>query len=321
MRVVLIGAVESTKVTLEAMVEFGIKPLVVTLPLSYSYRHSDFVDLRDICKENNLEIIETKNVNSVDTVKYIREYEPDYLFVIGWSQIIKKELLEIPKNGSIGYHPAPLPKNRGRGVIPWTILQEAKETGSTLFWLDEGVDSGDILLQEIFLLEPNETATSLYNKHINILKHLIRKALNLLREGNPPRIPQDHTKATYCAKRTPEDGLIDWNLPAKKIWTLIRAVTDPYPGAFTFYKNKKLIIWEADYIEDAPFYGLPGQIQDISENGALVSCGDGKFVLLKTVQLENTKGTSPINIFKIHDKLGINWLEIYRKYLEVINGK
>jgi len=321
MRAVLIGAVESTKVTLEVMIEFGVKPLVVTLPLAYSYRHSDFVDLREICKKNNLEILETININSKDTVKYIRNYDPEYIFVIGWSQIIKKELLEIPERGAIGYHPAPLPKNRGRGVIPWTILQEAKETGATLFWLDEGVDSGDILLQEIFLLEPDETATSLYKKHMNVLRNLMKKALSLLREGNPPRIPQDYTKATYCAKRVPEDGLIDWNLSAKKIWTLIRAVTDPYPGAFTFYRNKKLIVWGADYIENAPFYGLPGQIQNISKEGALVSCGDGKFILIKTVQLENNERTSPINVFKPHDKLGINWLEIYKKYLEAINEK
>ena len=316
MRIVLIGAVESTKVALEVLIEKSLKPLVITLPLAYSYRHSDFVNLRDICRDNDIDLVETVNVNSYETVNTIKDYNPEYLFVIGWSQIIKKDLLNIPKKGSIGYHPSLLPKNRGRGVIPWTIIQEEKETGSTLFWLDEGVDSGDILLQRSFPLEPNETATTLYKKHINVLRDLLREAIEILQGENPPRMYQDHSKATYCAKRIPEDGLIDWNQPAKKIWTLIRAVAEPYPGAFTFYKDKKLTIWEADYIKEAPFWGLPGQIVQFSDLSALVSCGDREFILIKTVQIENGEKITPIKILKLHDKFGIDWLKLYGEYLE-----
>ena len=264
---------------------------------------------------SNIEVIETTNINAIDTIQIIKEYNPDYIFVIGWSQIIKKEILETPKRGIIGYHPSPLPKNRGRGVIPWTILQKNKETGSTLFWIDEGIDSGDILLQKVFPVEYNETAKTLYMKHMKVLRELLIEALGLIEDGNPPRIPQDHSKTTYCAKRTPEDGLINWDLPAEEIWTLIRAVTEPYPGAFTYYKDKKLIIWEAVYIGDAPYWGLPGQIQQLSSSGALVTCGDGKVLLIKTIQLEGGQKTSPQDIFKIHDKLGIDWLKLYQKYI------
>ncbi len=322
MRVILIGAVESTKITLNVMINKNIKPLLITLPHYYSYRHSDFVDLREICKENNIEIVETPNINSKDTIDIIKKYNPDYLFVIGWSQIVNNEILIIPKRGSIGFHPAPLPKNRGRGVIPWTILQKSKITGTTLFWLDEGVDSGDIFIQKKFPVEPNETAKTLYKKHSEILLDLLYEAFKLIEENNTPRIPQDHSQATYCAKRTPEDGFINWYLPADEIWTLIRAVTEPYPGAFTFYNEKKLIIWEADYIGDSPYCGLPGQIQKISDSGIFVSCGDGKILLLKNMQLENNnERILQYGLFKLHDKLGINWIKFYQKYLCNINEK
>ena len=320
MRIILIGAVESTKVVLETMVNFNLPPVVlITLPLSKSYRHSDFVDLRSLAIKFNIPVIEASNINASRILLQIQNLKPDYIFVIGWSQILSKELLAIPTKDSIGYHPTPLPENRGRAVIPWTIIQCKKETGSTLFWLDEGIDSGDILLQEFFPIEYNETATALYQKHLQSLKHLMSKALFFLMEGNMPRIPQDHNKATYCAKRTPSDGFIDWNLPAKLIWTLIRAITDPYPGAFTFYNGKKLIVWEADYVEDGPFCGLPGQIQIITESGALIKCGDGKYVLVKIVQLETEKRISAKNLFKKHKKLGIDWQSLYKKFSKEIN--
>jgi methionyl-tRNA formyltransferase len=314
MKIILVGTVKSTLVALETMIEKSIKPItVVTLPLSKAYRHSDFVDLRPLTLKYNIPIIEASNINNPETIEKIKSFEPDYMFVIGWSQILNKEVLAIPSKGSIGYHPAPLPKNRGRAVIPWAILQGEKETGSTLFWLDEGVDSGDILLQKIFPVDFNETATTLYEKHLKVLKELLLEALSLLINGKAPRIPQDHTKATYCAKRTPADGYINWDLPAKHIWTLIRAVTEPYPGAFTFYKGKKLIIWEADYIGDAPYCGIPGQIQAFEGTGALVKCGDGNHILLKVVQLEGEDKILPRNLFKLHEKLGIDFISLYQK--------
>jgi methionyl-tRNA formyltransferase len=317
MRSFLIGAVESTKIALEVMIDKGIKPIIVTLPLSHSYRHSDYVDLRPYADKWGLGLLETTNINSDEMINEIKKYHPDYIFVIGWSQIIKKELLNIPKRGVIGYHPAPLPRNRGRGVIPWTILLGEKETGSTLFWIDEGIDSGDILIQQKFFVDEDETARTLYAKHIKVLRSMMPKALELLKCDNPPRVSQDHSKATYCAKRTPEDGFINWEWSAKTVWTLIRAVTKPYPGAFTYYNNKKIIIWEASYIDDNAYIGLPGQIQKISKEGIIVTCGDGKCLFLKEMEIENETEIGVTKAFKIHDKFGINFLDVYKKFLEI----
>ncbi len=316
MRIVLVGTVRSTQVALEVMSQRSYNPsLLITLPLSKAYRHSDFVDLRPLALKYNVPLLETTNINDVEVMKHLKELKPEYIFVIGWSQILSKELLTIPSKGCIGYHPAPLPRNRGRAVIPWTILLEEKETGSTLFWLDEGVDSGDILIQKVFPVTPFETATTLYEKHLKALEELLLEALYLFESNKAPRIPQDHTKATYCAKRTPEDGFINWELPAKKIETLIRAVTRPYPGAFTFYKSKKIIIWEAEYMENNTYYGLPGQIQKISSDGIIVTCGDEGTLLLKEMEIEGENKLNLMDFFKVHEKFGINILELYRRYL------
>ena len=318
MRTILIGAVDSTKIALEILVKHGAPPLALfTLPLSKSSRHSDYVDLEPVAAKHGVPILPATNINKPEVLEQIRSLEPDYIFVIGWSQICRQEFLSIPKIGCIGCHPAAIPENRGRGVIPWTILQGCSETGISLFWLDEGVDSGDIIVQENFPVAPDETATTLYKKHGYYLEKILNEAVASLVAGKITRIAQDHSQASYCAKRTPDEGFIDWNLPAESIWTLIRAVTKPYPGAFTFYKGNKLVIWEADYVGEAPYWGLPGQIQAILEEGVLVQCGDGKHLLLKTCQLENEPETDANQVLrKNHEKLGINFLKLYTRILK-----
>ncbi len=316
MRVILVGAVDSTKIALEKLIEQGVYPVALfTLPLDKSQRHSDFVYLKPLAERRGIPVLEVSNINSPEAVDKIRFLQPDYLFVIGWSQICCPELLSVPKIGSIGCHPAPIPENRGRGVIPWTILQQRQDTAMTLFWLDEGVDSGDILLQEHFPVAPDETATTLCENHNESLQNLFSQAITLLKENKAPRTPQNHNLATYCAKRVPNDGLIDWSLSAREIWTLIRAVTKPYPGAFTFARNQKLTIWDAEYVGDAPYWGLTGQIQAILDTGVLVQCGDRQHILLRTVQLEGGVETNPNLVLKNHQKLGIDILSLYQQMI------
>lgn len=308
MRIALIGAVESTAVALKTMCTEGYLPhAVVTLPLSKASRHSDFVDLRELISKHHLQLIETTNVNNADTLEKLDSLDLDYIFVCGWSQILREDFFNLSKKGIIGYHPSHLPKNRGRAVLPWTILQGIDRTASTVFWIDKGVDSGDILLQEPVSVTKEETASSLYQKHMVALASLIKQMLPLIAQDNPPRIKQNHNEATYCAKRTPDDGLIDWTQSAITIHRLIRAASKPYPGAFTFYKGQRLIIWEAQLSLKTCYWGLPGQIQYIDNIGALVHCGDGKNLILTDIEFLND------NIkLKQHDILGISVLDLYQ---------
>jgi methionyl-tRNA formyltransferase len=255
------------------------------------------------------------NINQPQVVASIRNSDPDYLLVIGWSQIVKAELLEIPRYGAVGFHPALLPENRGRAALPWVILRDLPQTGATLFHMDEGMDSGDIIIQRAIDVDPDETARSLYDKVANCLVDMMTEIAPFFINDQPlPGIPQDHGRATFTAKRTPKDGLIDWNETAEKVWTLIRAVSEPYPGAFTFYRDRQLTIWKAELVPDASYIGVPGQILQVDPKGALIQCGEGH-VRLREVQEEQQQAADAADYFKkVHETLGIDWLALYKQF-------
>ena len=311
MRTVLVGAVETSLVALEALGREDAAPIaVLTLPMSKSARHSDWTDLRPAAARWKARIIEAPDVNAPEVLDTLGQLAPDYAFVIGWSQICRAAFLDIPELGAIGYHPAPLPENRGRAVVPWTILQRRADTGATLFWMDEGMDSGDILVQQRFPVAPDETARSLYDKHLVMLSRMLSVAVAQLRSAHPPRVAQDHGRATYCARRVPVDGMIDWASTAESVWTLIRAAGDPYPGAFSFHRGHKLMLWEAEYLGAAPYWGVPGQVQALAGPNALVQCGDGNHVLLRTVQRDGEERSPAAEVLRTHDRLGVDWLRL-----------
>ncbi|MBW3611230.1 MAG: methionyl-tRNA formyltransferase [Actinobacteria bacterium] len=311
MRIVLVGAVESTRVALEALAAHPDATLaaLVTLPPDKAVRHADWVDLRPAAAAAGVPVIEAADVNAHDVLDAIALSQPDFLFVIGWSQICRRGLLDLAREGSIGYHPAPLPENRGRAVIPWTILQGRTDTGATLFWMDDGVDSGEILVQHRFPIAADETAQSLYDKHMTVLAAMLEESLPQL-GSSPPRIPQDHQRATWCARRRPDDALIDWAQPADAVWTLVRACGDPYPGAFSFHRGRRLVVWECELRGPGPYWGLPGQVQAILGEGALVQCGDGGHVLLATVEIDAGGRCAAAELLGAHDRLGLDLLAL-----------
>lgn len=305
MRLVLVGAVESTRRALETLVRLHRSPVALfTLPQDRRGRHSDWTDLVPIATSADIPVVSTADVNSDDALEAMRYFHPHYVLVIGWSQILRSAMLSVPRRGTIGYHPACLPENRGRAVIPWTILQGAPVTASTLFWIDDGLDTGDILMQLPFDVAPDETARSLYNKHLQALQTLLANALTELQKPIPQRVQQDHSRATYCSRRVREDGLIDWTRPAREVWTLIRASGDPYPGAYSVLGRDGRVVkaLSADLYGEAPYWGLPGQVQEIRDDGALVQCGDRQHILLRVLEID-TEPHPARDILRRHDRL------------------
>ena len=280
MKIVFVGAVEGARIALDALISAGLTPaLVITLRPELAGRHSDYADLSTIAQLADSTVIFEQNINSPDVIDAMRHVDPDLCLVIGWSQICKKEFRAIARCGNIWFHPAPLPRFRGRAVIPWTILQGEAMSGSTLFWLDEGTDSGPIMLQTLFPIAFDETARSLYSKHVANLATMVPQAVQLVQSGSALSIPQDQTMASYCARRTPDDGIIAWHQTANSILRFIRAVGEPYPGAFTFCDGEKLFIDRAVMVpESHRFIGLTGQIQSNTTNGFTVRCGDGNCI-------------------------------------------
>lgn len=301
MRALVVGAVESTRVALQSLAaadDWSVAA-VMTLPHDLAHRHSDFVDLRPDASRAGAGVIEAANCNAPDILDQLAQVDFDYAFVIGWSQICGLAFREAAREKVIGYHPAALPRLRGRAVIPWTILLDEKITASSLFWVDEGVDSGAILAQRFFHLAPDETAGTLYARHMEALGALLDKALPVLAGGTEPRHAQDERFATWAAKRGPADGMIDWTQPARDVLRLIRAVGRPYPGAFTFQNQHRLTVWSADiWPEAGAHHADPGQIIANGPAGLTVLCGDGQAVRLSDYEMAEDRA------IRLHSRLG-----------------
>ncbi len=315
-KIVFIGSVEISFHALDELINREVLPiLVVTLRQDLAHRHSDYYDLSELATANNIPVLHVNNINEPDSVIHIKKLFPDYIFIIGWSQLVGSELLSLPRRSCIGFHFAKLPRNRGRGAIPWVILNQETETAVTLMHLDEGMDSGDIVIQHDIPIASDETSQQLYEKVCAGLREMMVAIAGWLKSGKQlPATPQDHAQATYLAKRTADDGWIDWLKPANQIERLIRAAGKPYPGAFTVYKDQKLVIWEAHHRPDHNVMGTIGQILGRNSNSVIVQCGEG-WLDIQLVEDETTGGpVQALSYFSnSQDKLGIDMLALWKK--------
>src|SRR5919197_2104852 len=219
---------------------------VFTLPGRIDPNRSGQCSFDEIASQLGARLIETADVNAPDTIAAIREADPDLIFVVGWSQLVMDEFIGLPRHGVFGMHPTLLPRHRGRAAIPWTILSGLAVTGVTLFEIvDPTADSGPIVAQVEVPVDPDETATSLYKKHTEAHLALLREYVPKLIDGTAPRWPQDATRASAWPKRTPSDGIIDWNARANYLYDWVRAQTRPYPGAFTYLGGERVVVWQA----------------------------------------------------------------------------
>jgi len=279
MRAVLVGAVESTRIALHALAESLGWDLagVVTLPPALAGRHSDFVDLSADAAVAGCPLLPLANTNADEAIDAIAALSPDYLFVIGWSQLCGERFRALAPGRVVGYHPAPLPRLRGRGVIPWTILLDEPITAGTLFLIDEGTDTGPLLAQRFFHVAPDETAATLYDRHMVTLAAMLPGLLSALAMGAAVPEPQDPRFATWAARRRPEDGAINWSGSAAAAWRMVRACGDPYPGAFTMLGEERIVLASAQPVELAGHRAaLIGQIVERSADSFTVRCGDGR---------------------------------------------
>ena len=217
--------------------------------------------------------------------------DPDLTFVVGWSQLVLDEFIGLARHGVFGMHPTLLPKHRGRAAIPWAILSGLAKTGVTLFEIVDGTaDSGPIVGQVEVPLSPDETATTLYDKVTAAHVELVRRCVPQLLDGTAPRLEQDTRRASAWPKRSPADGIIDWETRAPYLHDWVRAQTRPYPGAFTFHGEEKLVVWRARPVElddEAP----AGTVVAFDGEAAVVACGEGGLVL---EEVEGAAGPLPV---------------------------
>lgn len=247
--------------------------------------YSDYASFDEITKQYGIPHEKVANINDAKNIKILQELKPDIILVMGWSQILKEDILKTPQIATIGSHPTELPKYRGRAPIPWSIIKGLNESALTFFYMDVGIDDGDILDQKKFSINENDDASSLYEKMTEAGKQMLLENLPKLVDGTAKRTKQDESKfIEYWEKRTPEDGEIDWSQNNEKIHTLIRATTKPYPGAFSFWQKSKLVIWKSNYSNDMK--SSPGKIIKVNTNGVWVGTGNGSVI----IQEVNFKG-------------------------------
>lgn len=200
----------------------------------------------------------------------VRRLGPDLILSFYYRDMIPTRVLKLAPRGALNLHGSLLPRLRGRAPLNWALVECEERTGVTLHHMVAKADAGDIVAQRGFDIGPKDTARTLFDKAVAETKVLLREIWPMIRAGTAPRIPQDESKATYRGRRRPEDGRIDWTQSTRRIDGLVRAVTDPYPGAFTTLDGRKLMVWAGSPAEGR---GTPGTV--IGER--TVATGDGAY--------------------------------------------
>ncbi|MFQ5665920.1 MAG: formyltransferase [Candidatus Binatia bacterium] len=244
-----------------------------------------FRSVRRLAATRGLAVFTPANVNTTAWIERVEGWQPDFIFSFYYRMILPKEMLAIPRRGGLNLHGSLLPRYRGRCPVNWVLIRDEHETGVTLHYMEEKPDRGDIVAQRAVPITDADTARTLFAKLTAAAAELVRDTYPLLRAGTAPRTPQDHTRASYGRARHPEDGRIDWTWAARRIFNLVRAVTHPYPGAFTSWHGRTLYVWAARLLPAAaPSGALPGTI--VTVRPALqVQTGSGP-IELSRVQLE-----------------------------------
>ena len=289
MRVIFMGTPDFSVGTLEAIIEKGHEVvMVVTQPDKRQGRSSELrmSPVKECAIKHNIPVYQPQKVREPECVEFLRQLNPEVIVVVAFGQILSKEILTMPKYGCINVHASLLPKYRGAAPIQWAVIDGEKETGVTTMLMDEGIDTGDMLMVAKYTLDAKETGGSLFDKLKDLGAELLVKTLDALEEGSITPIPQGDD-FTHVGKLLKTTGLIDFNKSAIEIERLVRGL-NPWPCAYTQYKGKTLKIWdsEVDYTDCSKY--APGTIYKVDKDYIYVSTGENGLILTE-VQLEGKK--------------------------------
>ncbi len=217
---------------------------VFNLPPETGRKHSAYTEFDSLEREFGFPHHRVSDLAEPATLAELRFLKLDVLFIIGWHKIVPQEVIDSARF-CLGMHTSLLPADRGSSPVNWALIKGNNWGGITFFHLSTGVDSGDILAQRRFRIGRYDTCHEVHQRATAAALGMLRDEWPLIRSGRPPRTPQNEALATYNPRRRAADGLINWNMPAEDIDRWVRALTSPYPGAFAFYRGRKLFIWEA----------------------------------------------------------------------------
>jgi methionyl-tRNA formyltransferase len=309
MNAALIGSVSSSAATLRGMLRGGLPVAgVCGLHERHEARVSDFHGLGRMAAGAGVPFLAFDKVTEPAVAEFLKAHSPDWLFVVGISQLVPADIRQLARVGAVGFHPTPLPEGRGRAPVAWTILLQ-RPAAANLFFLADEADAGDIIAQRPVPVLPDDYARDLIDRTNIVLEQMVADLAPAFASGNVPRAPQDASGATYYPRRRPEDGRIDWNRPANEIHRLVRAVSHPYPGAFTFRGGQKVIVWRAKLEEGAAPGGAPGTVVGLEGSRPVVLAASGRLVL---TDIEIQGGDSCLKAGKTPTPLGTSGSESER---------
>lgn len=292
MKIIFMGTPDFAVGTFEALLQAGHEiTLAVTQPDKPKGRGKtmQFPPVKEAAMAHGVEVFQPRRIREPECIEYLRKFQADIIVVVAFGQILPKEILDMPSKGCINVHASLLPDYRGAAPIQWAVINGEQVTGVTTMRMDEGLDTGDMIMKEEVALEQGETGGSLFERLAQTGAELCVRTLTAIEEGTAVYTPQDHTKATHTTMIKKELGEIDWTKPAEELECLIRGL-NPWPSAYTKLKGKTLKIWKASVEESSKQAGgqEAGIVIEAGRDGFIVQTGQGRLKLLE-VQLEGKK--------------------------------
>lgn len=292
MRIVFMGTPDFAVPTLETLINSEHQVAgVVTQPDKPRGRGGkvQMTPVKELAVKYNVPVHQPERVKEEESYAVLKQWNPDVIVVVAFGQILPKRILDLPKFGCINVHASLLPKLRGAAPIQWAVIDGENSSGVTTMYMDEGLDTGDMLLKEEIPLEERETGGSLHDKLMVMGGPLILRTLEGLQDGTISRTPQNHAEHTYARMLDKHLGRLDFAKPAIEIERLIRGL-NPWPSAYTSLRGKTLKIWEAKVVPSSG-QGVPGEIVEVSKTYVTVQTGEGALQIL-SLQLEGKKRMS-----------------------------
>jgi len=276
MRVVSFGFQTWGFKTLQALIELGHDVvLAVTHPASeHSYRAIFADSVEDLARDRGIPVHLTDRVDA-ETIDLVKRAEPEVIVVNSWYTWMPPELYNLPPHGTLNLHDSLLPKLTGFSPVLWALISGESEFGLTVHRMDDGLDTGDILIQSALPIGPTDTGTELVRRAMDLIPGAVRDALSALESGTAVWRPQNKAERTYFHKRSERDSLMDWNWRAEDLERFVRALSEPYPRAFTFYRGQRIEVLEAR-VSGARYGGSTGRVI-VQEGGGVVVCGPDAF--------------------------------------------
>lgn len=288
-KLIFMGTPEFALPALERLIEEGHQvEAVITQPDKPAGRGNrpQPPPVKSLALERGIKVYQPERIRKNEQVlSLFREIAPDACIVVAYGKILPESLLAIPKFGCMNVHASLLPKYRGAAPINWAIANGELETGVTIIKMDAGMDTGPILAARATSIYPEETAPELSARLAKMGAELLAETLPQIELGRITPIPQDDSKATYAPMLKREDGLLDWNMTARQIADRVRGF-QPWPGAYTFWRGHRLILWRARCASACAAGAEPSTILRIDDSGIAVACGAGSALLIEELQLE-----------------------------------